>query len=108
MAKGIPGAAIFGLPWLMVIPAPGVRGVLIGAACVPAIVGSLCMLVLARPATASLALRSRARQTRGSRARAVRAGSGMTRKIRRSGGDWIRRPIGARSRRRRHGAPRVP
>ena len=53
MAKWIPGAAVFGLLCLMIIPAPGIWGVLIGAACVLAIVGSLCMLLLDRVATAS-------------------------------------------------------
>ncbi|MCJ2050519.1 hypothetical protein [Methylobacterium sp. J-070] len=78
MAKWIPGAAVFGLMCLMIIPAPGIWGVLIGAVCVLAIVGSLCMLLLDRIATTILAWR--ARQAGGRRARAVHAGSGMTRK----------------------------
>jgi O-antigen/teichoic acid export membrane protein len=81
MAKWIPGAAVFGLLCLMIIPAPGIWGVLIGAACVLAIIVSLCMLVLDRVATRILAWHGRVRQTRRSRARAVHAGSGMTRKV---------------------------
>lgn len=89
MAKWIPGAAVFGLLCLMIIPAPGIWGVLIGAACVLAIVGSLFMLVLDRVATAILAWRARARGTGAKRAgakpshrtRVVHAGPGMTRKV---------------------------
>ena len=87
MAKWIPGAAVFGLLCLMIIPAPGIWGVLIGAACVLAIVGSLFMLVLDRVATAILAWRARAKQTSGQprkqprRTRVVHAGPGMTRKV---------------------------
>ncbi len=79
MAKWIPGAAVFGLMCLMIIPAPGIWGVLIGAVCVLAIVGSLCMLLLDRIATAILAWRARMR-THAWPVRAVHAGSGMTRK----------------------------
>lgn len=81
MAKWIPGAAVFGLLCLMIIPAPGIWGVLIGATCVLAIVVSLCMLVLDRMATRFLAWRERVRQARRNRARAVHAGSGMVRKV---------------------------
>lgn len=80
MAKWIPGAAVFGLLCLMIIPAPGIWGVLIGAACVLAIVGSLCMLALDRVASAILAWRERVRARRLGRARAVRAGFGVIRK----------------------------
>jgi len=79
MAKWIPGAAVFGLLCLMIIPAPGIWGVLIGAVCVLAIVGSLCMLLLDRVATALLAWRARPRKI--GRSRAVHAGSRMTRKV---------------------------
>ncbi|MCJ2084452.1 hypothetical protein MKK88_00380 [Methylobacterium sp. E-005] len=83
MAKWIPGAAVFGLLCLMIIPAPGIWGVLIGAACVLAIVGSLFMLVLDRVATAILAWRARAKQTSkpSRRTRVVHAGPGMIRKV---------------------------
>jgi hypothetical protein len=79
MAQWIPGAAVFGLLCLMIIPAPGIWGVLIGAVCVLAIVVSLCMLVLDRVATALLAWRQRARQARRNRA-VVHAGARMARK----------------------------
>ncbi|MEH3065569.1 hypothetical protein SAMN02799625_05120 [Methylobacterium sp. UNC300MFChir4.1] len=85
MAKWIPGAAVFGLLCLMIIPAPGIWGVLIGAACVLAIVGSLCMLVLDRVASAILVWRQRVRVRRPSpgrsRSRVVHAGSRVTRKV---------------------------
>jgi hypothetical protein len=81
MAKWIPGAAVFGLLCLMIIPAPGIWGVLIGATCVLAIIGSLCMLLLDRTATAILAWRERMRERRLGRARAVHAGCGITRKV---------------------------
>ncbi|MGU3543456.1 hypothetical protein [Methylobacterium sp. A52T] len=85
MAKWIPGAAVFGLLCLMIIPAPGIWGVLIGAACVLAIVGSLCMLVLDRVASAILVWRQRLRVRRPSsgrsRSRVVHAGSRVTRKV---------------------------
>jgi hypothetical protein len=45
-----------------------------------AIVGSLCMLALDRVASAILAWRERVRARRLGRARAVRAGFGVTRK----------------------------
>ncbi|MCJ2064636.1 hypothetical protein MKK63_18225 [Methylobacterium sp. J-088] len=82
MAKWIPGAAVFGLLCLMIIPAPGIWGVLIGATCVLAIIGSLFMLVLDRVATALLAWRARraTRLTQSRRTQVVHAGSGMTRK----------------------------
>lgn len=85
MAKWIPGAAVFGLLCLMIIPAPGIWGVLIGAACVLAIVGSLFMLFLDRVATALLMWRAGQRQRQGQgkgrRARVVHAGPGLTRKV---------------------------
>ncbi|ONF47068.1 hypothetical protein [Methylobacterium radiotolerans] len=85
MAKWIPGAAVFGLLCLMIIPAPGIWGVLIGAACVLAIVGSLCMLALDRVASAILNWRARMRARRPSpsrsRSRVVHAGARMTRKV---------------------------
>ncbi|MGT2478519.1 hypothetical protein ACU4GR_05690 [Methylobacterium oryzae CBMB20] len=64
-------------------PGPGIWGVLIGAACVLAIVGSLCMLALDRVASAILVWRSRmrARRPSPSRSRVVHAGSRMTRKV---------------------------
>ena len=91
MAKWIPGAAVFGLLCLMIIPAPGIWGVLIGVACVLAIVASLCMLLLDRMATALLVWRKtwretwrkawRARTRPARRGRVVHAGPGMTRKV---------------------------
>ncbi|MEL6064804.1 MULTISPECIES: hypothetical protein [unclassified Methylobacterium] len=82
MAKWIPGAAVFGLLCLMLIPAPGIWGVLIGGACVLAIVGSLFMLFLDRVATAILVWRARAKlpSKQPRRTRVVHAGSGMARK----------------------------
>ncbi|MGH1573700.1 hypothetical protein ACRAWG_27440 [Methylobacterium sp. P31] len=81
MAKWIPGAAVFGLLCLMIIPTPGIWGVLIGATCVLAIIVSLCMLLLDRMVTRALGWRERVRQACRNRARAVHAGSGMTRKV---------------------------
>ncbi|MDP4005546.1 hypothetical protein [Methylobacterium sp. NEAU K] len=81
MAKWIPGAAVFGLLCLMIIPAPGIWGVLIGAICVLAIVVSLSLFLLDRAATGILAWRARVRAKGRSRGRAVHAGSGMTRKV---------------------------
>ena len=46
MAKWIPGVATFGLICLMVLPAPGIWGVLIGGICVVAIIGSVLMWAL--------------------------------------------------------------
>jgi O-antigen/teichoic acid export membrane protein len=80
MAKWVPGAAVFGLLCLLIIPAPGIWGVLIGALCVLAIVVSLSVLLLDRIATAILAWRARVRAKRPSRRRAVHAGSGISRK----------------------------
>lgn len=80
MAKWIPGAAVFGLLCLMILPAPGIWGVLIGAACVLAIVGSLCMLLLDRVATRILIWRARTKQVRRVRTRVVHAGSRVSRK----------------------------
>ena len=81
MAKWIPGAAVFGLLCLMIIPAPGIWGLLIGAVCVLAIIASLCMLMLDRMATALLAWRARGHQAPARRSRVVQAGSKMTRKV---------------------------
>jgi hypothetical protein len=81
MARWIPGAAVFGLLCLMIIPTPGIWGVLIGASCVLVIVGSLCMLLLDRVATRLLLWRQRVRQERRNRARAVQAGPGLTRRM---------------------------
>ncbi|MDF2597524.1 MAG: hypothetical protein K0Q54_347 [Methylobacterium brachiatum] len=83
MARWIPGAAVFGLLCLMIIPAPGIWGVLIGAVCVLAIIGSLSLLLLDRVATGILAWRARRQSKRRSRVRGrvVHAGSGMSRKL---------------------------
>lgn len=75
MAKWIPDAALLGLLCLMIIPAPGIWGVLIGGACVLAIAVSLFMLFIDWMATRILAWRKHAR-----RSRAVDTHSGMTRK----------------------------
>lgn len=76
MAKWIPGAAVFGLLCLMIIPAPGIWGLMIGTACVLAIVASLGLLLLDRTASALMARHARFRKAR--RMRAMQARSGPT------------------------------
>ncbi|MHC2106872.1 MULTISPECIES: hypothetical protein [unclassified Methylobacterium] len=83
MARWIPGAAVFGLLCLMIIPAPGIWGVVIGAVCVLAIIGSLSLLLLDRLATGILVWRAHRQSKRQGRVRGrvVHAGSGMSRKV---------------------------
>lgn len=81
MPNWIPVAAVFGLLALMVIPAPGIMGVLIGAVCILAIAMSALVWLLDRAATGFLGWRRRIAETRRARRRkAVHAGSGMARK----------------------------
>ena len=83
MAKWIPGAALFGLVCLMMLPAPGIWGVLIGGICALAIVVSAVMWVLDRMAGHIVNWREAANAKRLSaqRRRAVHAGSGMARMV---------------------------
>ncbi|KAB1070209.1 hypothetical protein [Methylobacterium planeticum] len=81
MAKWIPGVATFGLLCLMIIPAPGIWGVLIGGVCTLAIIVSAALWLLDRVASRILAWRDRTRSRRGGGRRAVHAGSGMARKV---------------------------
>jgi hypothetical protein len=82
MSKWVPGVALLGLVSLMVIPAPGVLGLIIGGTCTAVIIisGILLLLDLAanRVALAWERMKSRSRnKTR----RAVHAGSGIARKV---------------------------
>jgi hypothetical protein len=81
MAKWIPGVATFGLLCLMIIPAPGIWGVLIGGVCALAIVISAMLWLLDRMATRLLAWRGRHRARPATRRRVVHAGPGITRKV---------------------------
>ncbi|HEX8417738.1 MAG TPA: hypothetical protein VF641_09045 [Methylobacterium sp.] len=81
MSNWIPGVAVFGLVCLMVIPAPGILGLIIGAACVVTIMVSALVILLDMMSTRMIAHweRMKARRTSAKR-RAVHAGSGIARK----------------------------
>lgn len=81
MAKWIPGVATFGLLCLMIIPAPGIWGVLIGGICALAIIISAALWMLDLVATRILVWRDRVRSRPSARRRAVHAGSGMAKKV---------------------------
>ncbi|WP_336489797.1 hypothetical protein [Methylobacterium nigriterrae] len=70
--------ASFGLLCLMIIPAPGIWGVLIGCTCALAIVISAALWLLDRMASGLLNWRER---LRAKGRRAVHAGSGIARKV---------------------------
>lgn len=79
MTKVIPLIATFGLLCLMILPAPGILGLMIGLACAITIV--LCaVLWLFDRAASQLALAMERTGERFRRRRAVHAGSGMMRK----------------------------
>ncbi|CAA2138031.1 hypothetical protein [Methylobacterium bullatum] len=82
MAKWVPLTALFGLVCLMVIPTPGVIGILIGSACALAIIVSGILILIDRLA-GRLALRLERRKQRRApkRKQGVHAHSGMARKI---------------------------
>ena len=81
MAKWIPGVATFGLLCLMIIPAPGIWGVLIGGVCALAILVSAALWMLDQMASRILTWRDRRRSRQTGRRRAVHAGSGMAKKV---------------------------
>ncbi|WP_305527244.1 hypothetical protein [Methylobacterium amylolyticum] len=83
MAMWISGLAVFGLLCLMILPAPGIWGVLIGGVCILTIAVSAVLFVLDRAATGALGWveRVRARRRRHGRRRAIHAGSGIARKL---------------------------
>lgn len=82
MAKWIPGVATFGLICLMVLPAPGIWGVLIGGICVVAIIGSVLMWALDSVLSRGLARYTRWRTRRPAAPRRARhAGSGMAQRV---------------------------
>ncbi|MGU3360438.1 hypothetical protein ACLBWX_08905 [Methylobacterium sp. M6A4_1b] len=79
MAKVIPLIATFGLICLMVLPAPGILGLMIGLACTITIVICAAVWLFDRAAT-HIALFMERTGERLFRRRAVHAGSGMMRK----------------------------
>lgn len=82
MSKWVPAVAVVGLVCLMVIPAPGVLGVVIGAGCVLAIALSAIMFLLDRLATRLIALGQRIRSSLFSQdKRAVHKHSGTARTV---------------------------
>jgi hypothetical protein len=82
MSKWVPGVALLGLVCLMVIPAPGVLGLIIGGICTAAIIISGLLLLLDRAANRiGHAWERRKSRNRSKARRAVHAGSGMVRKI---------------------------
>ena len=81
MEKWIPVTATFGLICLMVLPAPGIWGVLIGGICVLAIVVSAFVWCLDRMSSRVADWYGRVRERRlANRRRAVHASSGIVRK----------------------------
>ncbi|MCC0807156.1 hypothetical protein FPV16_13100 [Methylobacterium sp. W2] len=81
MAKWVPLTALFGLVSLMVIPTPGVVGILIGSVCTLAIIVSAVVMAIDRLA-GRLALRLARRKQRRvfRRPRGHHAHSGIARK----------------------------
>ncbi|GJE27752.1 hypothetical protein [Methylobacterium organophilum] len=81
MGKWVPAVASIGLLCLLIIPAPGVLGLLIGTACALAIIISAVMWFLDRMATRLLVWgASFKRKVAGKRRRDVHAGSGISKK----------------------------
>ena len=81
MAKWIPGVATFGLICLMVLPAPGIWGLLIGGICVVAIIGSALVWAVDEMLSRVLARYSSRRNNRTSLSgRAIHAGSGIAKR----------------------------
>lgn len=81
MPNWVPLVAMFGLACLMIIPAPGIEGLVIGCICVLIIVVSAVLLLLDRLASRVLVLASRMKLRGGRPSRAVHAGSGIARKV---------------------------
>lgn len=82
MAKWVPLTALFGLVCLMVIPTPGIVGILIGSVCALAIIVSAIVLAVDRLAGRLAIMISRRKQSRAPKRRhAVHAHSGMTKKV---------------------------
>ncbi|KQP38444.1 hypothetical protein ASF49_05455 [Methylobacterium sp. Leaf104] len=80
MAKAIPLLATFGLICLMVLPAPGILGLLIGLGCAIVIVLCAAIWLFDRAATRLAFLLERSGARLFTRRQAVHAGSGMMRK----------------------------
>lgn len=82
MAKSIPGIAMFGLVCLMILPAPGFWGVLIGGVCSLVIVFSALVWLLDQMSSRVAVWYERGRASRLAkrRRRAMHAGSGIARK----------------------------
>lgn len=81
MPKWVPMVALFGLACLMIIPAPGIEGLVIGCICVLIIVVSAVLLLLDRVASHVLVLTARMKKRGRTPSRAVHAGSGIARKV---------------------------
>ena len=81
MPKWIPLVALFGLCCLMIIPAPGIEGLVIGSICVLVIIGSATMFVLDRLANRILQFVGTMKKSVRRQSRAVHAGSGMAKKV---------------------------
>lgn len=82
MAKWVPLTALFGLVCLMMIPTPGVTGILIGSVCAFAIIVSAAVMMIDRLAGRfALWLQRRKLRRASKRKRGVHAHSGIARKI---------------------------
>ncbi len=80
MTKTIPVLATFGLICLMILPAPGILGLMIGLGCAITIVICAAIWLFDRAATRLALLMERTGERLFRRRRAVHAGSGMMRK----------------------------
>lgn len=81
MPYWVPLVAVFGLGCLMIIPAPGIEGLVIGCICVLIIVVSAVLLLLDRLASRVLVLAGRMKKRGHQPRKAVHAGSGIARKV---------------------------
>lgn len=82
MAKWIPLTALFGLVCLMVIPTPGIIGILIGSACAFAIIVSAIIMMIDRLAGRLARRLERRKLRRAPKPKlGVHANSGIARKI---------------------------
>lgn len=82
MAKWVPMTALFGLVCLMILPTPGVVGIVIGSVCALAIVISAIVMLLDRLADRVTVTVGRFKERRTlRRSRAVHSVSGMARKV---------------------------
>lgn len=80
MAKTIPLLATFGLICLMILPAPGILGLMIGLGCAITIVICAAIWLFDRVATRLAFFLEQSSERLFRRRRAVHAGSGMMRK----------------------------